>query len=95
MEGTILIDVSKLSADLVPIYEYEIGIGNCVKRVDYPAGTRCPLAVVFEKRLDIKGYLAKHGLPDQVEIWENRDSHYSIEKGYFSETSNHAISGPL
>jgi hypothetical protein len=84
-----------LSKRLRSILEYETARGNMVVRLDQPAGSRCPLAVIFERPLDIAGFTAVHGLPDGVEIWENRDSHYPLEKGYLCEQTRHALAGPL
>jgi len=88
----------KQAADLCdslrPVFEYEIGRGNCVERVDRPAGTKCPLAVVFAMPLDIDGFMRTHELPHGVRTWANRDQHYPLEDGYTCEKTNHAIAGP-
>jgi len=84
-----------LSEALQPIYDYEISRGNHVDRVDRPAGTNCPLAVIFHTRLDVTGFISTHGLPSDVKTWENRDRHYPLEKGYVCERTRHALAGPL
>lgn len=84
-----------LSSSLKPMVEFEVARGNTVVRVDRPAGTRCPLAVIFANPFDIPRYKATHGLPPAVKAWENRDAHYEIEAGYLCENTRHAISGPL
>jgi hypothetical protein len=84
-----------LSRDLWAALDFELSKGNKIARVDQPAGTRCQLAVVFSARLHIGEFVAEKGLPPSVEVWENRDTHYAVERGYVSTTSRHAISGPL
>jgi hypothetical protein len=86
---------SILSARLRSIVEYEIARGNAIARIDQPAGTRCSLAVVFTKPLDIGGFKSSNSLPAGVDTWENHDRHYPLEAGYVCERTRHAISGPL
>lgn len=84
-----------LSDALQPVYDYEISRGNQVDRIDKPAGSNCPLAVIFRAPLDVQGFISMQGLPNDVKTWENRDRHYPLEKGYVCERSHHAIAGPL
>lgn len=86
--------ITDLSDKLRPIYEYEIGRGNRVERVDRPAGSKCPLAIIFALPLDIQGFVRAHGLPNGVKTWSNRDQHYPLEDGYLCEETKHAIAGP-
>jgi hypothetical protein len=86
--------VPDLSDNLRPIFDYEIGRGNSVKRIDRPAGTNCPLAVIFARPLDIDGFTRAHGLPQSVSTWSNRDKHYPIEDGYVCEKTRHVLAGP-
>jgi hypothetical protein len=87
--------MSKLSEDLRPIYQFELDRGNEVVRVDKPAGTNCPYAVVFKNPLHKKGIEAELDLPASVEYWESRDPHYPKEAGYYSETTKHSVAGPI
>jgi hypothetical protein len=88
-------EVPGLSERLRSIVEYELARGNSIVRVDKPAGTRCPLAVVFAKPLDITGFKGGAALPPGIDTWENRDRHYPLETGYVCERTRHAISGPI
>jgi len=87
--------VPGLSKALQVILDFELARGNTIVRIDQPAGTHCPLAVVLLKPLNIAGLKAAHSLPATVDTWENRDSHYPLEAGYVCEQSRHAIAGPL
>lgn len=87
--------MSKLSQDLLPIYQLELERGNEVERVDEPAGTNCPYAVVFKKPLHKAEIEEMLDLSPSVKYWESRDPHYSKEAGYRSETTRHAIAGPI
>jgi len=85
----------RLSKNLRPIYEYELQSGNSVVSVDEPAYTDCPLEVVFRDPLhfdDISRYLS---LPDAVEKWENRDTHYPLQAGFYCNETKHSLAGPL
>lgn len=84
----------ELSDDLKPIYELELQFGNQVLRVDSPAGTTCPLAVVFRDPLHFDEINSRLILPPSAIHWNNNDAHYSIEAGYYSNVSRHAIAGP-
>jgi hypothetical protein len=84
-----------LSPTLQLIHDYEISRGNHVERVDRPAGSNCPLAVIFREALDVSGFINAYGLPDGVRTWENHDSHYPLEKGFVCELTRHALAGPL
>jgi hypothetical protein len=85
---------SDLSAALLPMLQFELARGNRIERVDQPAGTDCPLAVILAHPLDIEGYQRQQALPAQVKTWENRDRHYPLEAGYLCERTRHALAGP-
>ena len=87
--------IEELSKDLIPVYRYEIEHGNEVLRIDKPAGSKCPYAVIFRERLKIRGTSQEQDLPDSVNSWKCTDPHYPREFGYVSEISRHAIAGPL
>lgn len=87
--------IPDLSEGLRPILEYELARDNKIERVDRPAGSNCPLAVIFLEPLDVKGFLSTQNMPSAVRTWENRDRHYPLEKGFVCERTHHAIAGPL
>lgn len=87
--------ITGLSKSLQSIYDYESSRGNYVERIDSPAGTNCPLAVIFHAQLDVAGFINSHGLPVDVMTWENRDRHYPLERGYVCELTRHVLAGPL
>ncbi len=84
-----------LSKVLKPIVDYELQNGNEIERIDRPAGTKCPLAIVFKKPLDFSGYEKLYGKPSGVDKWENRDRHYDLEAGYVCEKTRQAMAGPI
>lgn len=88
-------ELKYLSSELKPIVDFELSVGNEIERIDRPAGTRCPLAVVFKRPLDFGGFEKKLGKPKGVERWENRDRHYDLESGYVCEKTNQAIAAPI
>ena len=88
-------DLKFLSNSLKAIVDYELSIGNEIKRIDRPAGTKCPLAVVFKKPLSFRGFIEKNELPAGVERWENKDRHYDQESGYVCEKTRQAMAGPI
>jgi hypothetical protein len=90
-----MIDLHGISNQLRPLLDFELSRGNGIERVDRPAGTRCPLAVILKKPLDFKGYADANGFPSGVSVWENRDAHYPIEAGYVCEKTNQALAGPI
>ena len=86
--------LADLSENLRSILRFELDRGNSILRVDRPAGTRCSLAVVFARPLDINGFKTQHGLPTGVSTWKNADSHYPLEAGFSCSSTRHAIAGP-
>lgn len=88
-------DLDFLSKTLKPLLDFELARGNEIERVDRPAGTKCPLAVIFKKPLDFKGYTDSNGSPSGVSKWENRDRHYPLEAGYVCEKTRQALAGPI
>lgn len=87
--------LSKLSPDLHEIYQLELSLGNVVERVDEPAGTKCPYGIVFAKPLHKEQIETALTLSAAVYYDISDDPHYPIEGMYLSQTSRHAISGPL
>jgi len=83
-----------LSSDLMPIYQLELGLGNQVVRVDQPAGTLCPLAVIFRDPLHLEEIGNQIPLAATVSQWTNDDPHYPLETGFSSSISQHAVAGP-
>ena len=87
----------KLSSDLLPIYEDEIARGNEVLRVDEPAGSLCPLAVVFRLPLERESARLNQSVGDDVYWHENADPHYEVDgmAGFASKKSRQFIYGPI
>lgn len=88
---------AKLSADLQPLYDMELEAGNSVVRVDEPAGTLCPLAIVMKNPID-KDRLGKCVQSIPSIFWhENNDQHYEAHGmgGYTSTESRQFLYGPL
>jgi hypothetical protein len=86
--------MNTLSKDLLPIYELELQLGNQVARIDSPAGTLCPYAVVFRDPLHLEEIGKRLKLAGSVTKWSNDDPHYPLETGFRSSASKHAIAGP-
>jgi hypothetical protein len=90
-------DYDELCAHLRPVVELELQLGNTIKRVDAPAGTRCPLAVVFLNvlhRTEIERVLR----PSAPSGWqESSDLHYEVggTAGYFCREERHFVYGPM
>ena len=87
----------KLSADLQPLYDMELEAGNIVDRVDEPAGTLCPLAIVMKSPLN-KSRLRERAQSIPSVFWhENSDQHYEVHGmgGYSSRESRQFLYGPL
>lgn len=79
---------------LEAVVQFELQRGNQIERIDRPAGSNCPLAVIFKKPLDIAGFLSENKNLNGVRTWENKDRHYPLEKGFVCEATKHAIAGP-
>ncbi len=84
-----------LSSRLMPIYELEISLGNRVARIDEPAGSVCPYAVVFASPLHLDDIRARIQLGGDVQFWEVRDPHHAAELGFVCEVTRHAVAGPI
>jgi len=85
----------ELSQHLVPIYDLELRLGNRVRRIDRPAGSLCPLGVVFEQPLHISEIRTNFELKPFVLEWECNDPHYPLEKGFKCLETGHVLSGPI
>ena len=83
-----------LSDDLLPIYHLELQLGNQVVRVDSPAGTLCPLAVIFRDPLHFEEIGRRLPIAASIARWTSSDPHYPLESGFSSTISNQAITGP-
>ena len=87
-------DIKYLSKDLKPIVDYELKIGNEILRIDRPAGTKCPLAVILKNPFDFNGLENIYKLPSTIERWQNKDRHYDLESGYVCTKTRQALAAP-
>jgi len=86
--------MARLSQYLLPIFQLEVSLGNEVERIDEPAGTECPYAVIFKRPLHKKEIEDEIHLAASVKYWESHDCHYETGAGYYCEVTKHSISGP-
>ncbi len=87
--------MKRLSKNLISIYDLELKLGNQILRIDEPAGTKCPFAVVFRDPLHFEKISQELKLPRSVHRWENRDRHYPLEASFVCEETGHVVSGSL
>ncbi|HSN90727.1 MAG TPA: hypothetical protein VLS93_05830 [Anaeromyxobacteraceae bacterium] len=90
-------DYDDLCDHLRPVVELELRLGNMVKRVDAPAGSRCPLAVMFLDTLH-RTEIERALRPSAPIGWlENSDPHYDLAgtAGYVCEEDRHFVYGPV
>jgi hypothetical protein len=87
--------MTALAADLQPIYELELRLGNEINYVAEPAGSACPYAVVFKHPLHQAEIQRALELAPTVKHWESFDTHYPVEAGYQCELTRHTIAGPI
>lgn len=85
----------KLSKDLVPVFRFQLELGNSVARVDSPAGMNCPYALILKNKINHREIEKHIKLNSRIRKWKNTDPHYDRESGYFCETTNHAIACPI
>ncbi len=55
--------------ELKQIYTIELSLGNEVKHIDEPAGTSCPLAIIFKDMLHFEQLKEQITLSDNIEFW--------------------------
>lgn len=87
--------MTKLSKDLIPIYNLELDRGNEIARIDEPAGSKCPYAMIFKRPLHKNEIESELDLPKSIRYWECHDAHYEKEAGYVSDETRHIVAGPL
>jgi hypothetical protein len=86
-----------ISGDIRTIVEYELAHGNEITRIDQPAGTKCPLAVILRFPFRIRNSGIDGAIPLTVAWWEYEDPHYPADwsSGFKSIESSHAVAAPL
>ena len=87
--------MERLSPNLQPILALEHKLGNIVVRIDEPAGSDCPLAVVFREPLHFLEAEEAGLISNQVHSWQSSDPHYPSEAGFVCLRTKHALVGPL
>ena len=87
----------EISDDIRAIVEYELDNGNEIVRVDQPAGTKCPVAVILKFPFRIRKSRADGVVSATVSWWEYEDAHYPADWscGFKSVKSSHAVAAPL
>ena len=85
----------KISTHLQPIYDLELSLGNSVVQIEEPAGSTCPLAIIFKNPLHRAEIESKVRIPPSVHWLESRDEHYSRdgEGAYKCDETGHAMIG--
>ena len=87
----------RLSVHLQPIYDLELSLGNSVVRIEEPAGSTCPLAIIFKNPLHRTEIESNMRILPPIHWLESRDEHYSRdgEGAYKCNETGHAVIGPL
>lgn len=86
---------SNLSPSLRRLAESELALGNSILRIEDGVWSNCPLAIVFANPLHFTEAAAANLISNEIERWESRDPHYSIEAGFRDRESRHTIAGPF
>ncbi len=83
----------KTCTHLDEIIKHELIRGNIIVSDDdkWSSGIR---VITFKDAIDIQ-YVDSQIYVEQVEYWENHDSHYPIQKGYICKKCNISIASPI
>jgi len=88
------IHMKTISEELKQIIELELKLGNLIERIDEPAGSQCPKAIIFKNKLHLDK-IRRLKLSADIKFWENHDAHYPLECGFNSTSTKETIVGPL
>jgi hypothetical protein len=84
-----------LSASLQPLLDLELRYGNEVQRIDEPAGSKSPYAMILRFKLHFPEARKELVIPTRVTRWQSTDPHYPCEAGYLCHRTHHVLAGPL
>ena len=77
------------------ILDYEVSQGNAVREVNENAWTNAELVVNMNKPLSTDCISSNIEPDDCIIFWENNDTHYLKQNGYYCKRCKHAIAGPI
>ncbi|OEF99572.1 hypothetical protein BHF71_08475 [Vulcanibacillus modesticaldus] len=78
---------------LKPIIDHELSKGNKIQEIS-KGWSNAVLVIDLEKRMDVQYERSDMNLSEYVKYWENKDSHYPLQKGFYCEKCKHSIAGP-
>jgi hypothetical protein len=87
-------DASRLCEHLKPVLNELLRRGAAVAAVELDAWTECDVSVVLDRGLSLPEAERELELPSCVELWRNRDPHYSPNTGLFCSACKHSLGWP-
>jgi hypothetical protein len=85
---------SRLCEHLRPFLDELVRRGAAIAAVEVDAWTECELAVVLDRGLFLPEAERELELPGCVELWQNKDPHYSPNTGLFCNACKHSLGWP-
>ena len=80
---------------LIAILNYEVSTGNSIVSIDNDAWTNAKLVITLKKPANNNYIDNTFKNNNSVEYWENKDTHYPVQKGYICKKCKCAIASPL
>jgi hypothetical protein len=81
----------KICNHLAAILNHELSIGNSISHIDEKMWSNAEYVVKMQNELDTAYITLNSLLPNCVDYWENNDTHYDFNKGYFCNKCKQGI----